>query len=131
MGGIESATDLVKGKIAGKETGGQLWLPPPCAWLVGRWMVQPLRNTIWRLFKKLNEELPRPLLAVPVAPLLGTSPKRKQRCEQAPVHNVDGSIMTTNRWKQPTCPSTDEWISNTWHAHTREYYSVPKSVNVV
>ena len=25
-------------------------------------------------------------------------------------------------WKQPKCPSTDEWIKM-WHISTREYYS--------
>ena len=26
-------------------------------------------------------------------------------------------------WKQPRCPSTDEWIKMTWYIHTVEYYS--------
>ena len=26
-------------------------------------------------------------------------------------------------WKQPKCPSTDEWI-NMWYIYTMEYYSV-------
>ena len=25
-------------------------------------------------------------------------------------------------WKEPKCPSTDEWIKNTWYIHTMEYY---------
>jgi len=25
-------------------------------------------------------------------------------------------------WKQPTCPSTDEWIKKLWHIYTMEYY---------
>ena len=37
-------------------------------------------------------------------------------------------------WKQPKCPSTDEWIKKMWcvhththtHTHTLEYYSVIK-----
>ena len=28
-------------------------------------------------------------------------------------------------WKQPKCPSTDEWIK-TWHIYTMEYYSAIK-----
>ena len=27
------------------------------------------------------------------------------------------------RWKQPKCPSTDEWIKKMWHIYTMEYYS--------
>ena len=29
-------------------------------------------------------------------------------------------------WKQPKCPSTDEWIKKMWHIYTMEYYSVMK-----
>ena len=26
-------------------------------------------------------------------------------------------------WKQPRCPSTDDWIKKLWHIYTGEYYS--------
>ena len=26
-------------------------------------------------------------------------------------------------WKQPRCPSTDEWIKKLWQIYTTEYYS--------
>ena len=26
-------------------------------------------------------------------------------------------------WKQPKCPSMDEWIKKMWHIYTMEYYS--------
>ena len=26
-------------------------------------------------------------------------------------------------WKQPKCPSTDEWIKKMWHIYAMEYYS--------
>ena len=29
-------------------------------------------------------------------------------------------------WKQPKCPSTDEWIKKMWHIDTMEYYSAIK-----
>ena len=29
-------------------------------------------------------------------------------------------------WKQPRCPSTDEWIKKLWYIYTMEYYSVIK-----
>ena len=29
-------------------------------------------------------------------------------------------------WKQPKCPSTDEWIKKMWYMHTIEYYSAIK-----
>ena len=29
-------------------------------------------------------------------------------------------------WKQPKCPSTDEWIKKMWHIYIAEYYSAIK-----
>ena len=29
-------------------------------------------------------------------------------------------------WKQPKCPSTDEWIKKMWYIYTMEYYSATK-----
>ena len=29
-------------------------------------------------------------------------------------------------WKQPKCPSTDEWIKKIWNIYTMEYYSAIK-----
>ena len=29
-------------------------------------------------------------------------------------------------WKQPKCPSTDEWVNKMWYIHKMEYYSAKK-----
>ena len=29
-------------------------------------------------------------------------------------------------WKQPRCPSTNEWIKKLWYIHIMEYYSAIK-----
>ena len=29
-------------------------------------------------------------------------------------------------WKQPRCPSTDEWIKKLWYIYTTEHYSAIK-----
>ena len=34
------------------------------------------------------------------------------------------ALFTTVRtWKQPRCPSADEWIRKLWYIYTMEYYS--------
>ena len=34
------------------------------------------------------------------------------------------AVFTIARtWKQPKCPSADEWIKKLWHIYTMEYYS--------
>ena len=37
------------------------------------------------------------------------------------------ALFTTARtWKQPRCPSTDDWIKKLWYIYTMEYYSAIK-----
>ena len=37
------------------------------------------------------------------------------------------ALFTTARtWKQPKCPSTDEWIKKLWYIYTMECYSAIK-----
>ena len=37
------------------------------------------------------------------------------------------ALLTIARtWKQPKCPSTDEWIKKIWYKYTVEYYSAIK-----
>ena len=37
------------------------------------------------------------------------------------------ALFTISRvWKQPECPSTDEWIKKMWHIYAMEYYSAIK-----
>jgi hypothetical protein len=33
-------------------------------------------------------------------------------------------------WKQPRCPTTDEWIKKMWYLFTMEFYSVTKNENL-
>ncbi|KAB0336595.1 hypothetical protein FD754_025612, partial [Muntiacus muntjak] len=38
-----------------------------------------------------------------------------------------GSLFIIARtWKQPRCPSADEWIRKLWYIYTMEYYSAVK-----
>ena len=37
------------------------------------------------------------------------------------------ALFTISRtWKQPRCPSTDEWIKKSWYIYTMDYYSAIK-----
>ena len=34
-------------------------------------------------------------------------------------------------WKQPKCPSTDEWTKKMWYTYTMEYYSAIKKNKIM
>ena len=55
-------------------------------------------------------------------------PKSYIICNEIPVKGFkNAALFTTARtWKQPGCPSADEWIRKLWYIHTLEYYSAIK-----
>ena len=67
--------------------------------------MQPLWKTVWRLLKKLKIELP----CDPAIALLGIYPKDTKRGTCTPVFIAAMSTIA-KLWKEPRCPSTEEWI---------------------
>ena len=85
-------------------------------------MVQPLWKTVWRFLKKLKRELPYD----PAIALLGIYPRdtgvlfRRDTCTPMLI----AALSTTAKvWKEPKCPSMDEWIKTMWFIYTMEYHS--------
>jgi hypothetical protein len=38
------------------------------------------------------------------------------------------ALFTTDKlWKQPRCPTTDEWIKKLWYLYTIQFYSATKN----
>ena len=37
-------------------------------------------------------------------------------------------FIIARTWKQPRCPSADEWIRKQWYIYTMEYYSAIKKI---
>ena len=83
-------------------------------------MIQPLWRTIWRFLKKLKIELPYD----PAIPLLGIYPEKTVIQKYTCTPMFIAALFTIARsWKQPKCPSTDEWIKKVWYIYAMEYYS--------
>ena len=40
---------------------------------------------------------------------------------------ITALFITASTWKQPKCPSTDEWTRKMWYIYTMEYYSARKN----
>ena len=75
---------------------------------------------MWRVHKKLEIELSYD----PAIPLLGihTEETRIERDTCTPMFTA-ALFIIARTWKQPRCPSTDEWILKQWYIYTMEYYS--------
>ena len=63
----------------------------------------------------------------PAIPLLGihTEETRIERDTCTPMI-ITALFIIARTWKQPRCPSADEWIRKPWYIYTREYYSAIK-----
>ena len=97
----------------------------PSALLVGCRLVQPLWKAVWRYLQKLKMDL----IIDTVIPLLGLYPKNPetpiQRNLCTPMF-IAALFTIANIWKQPKCPSVNEWIKKKWYIYTMEYYAVEK-----
>ena len=60
-------------------------------------------------------------------PLLGinTEETRIERDKCTPMF-ITALFIIARTWKQPRCPSADEWIRKLWYIYTMEYYSAIK-----
>ena len=78
---------------------------------------------MWRFLKNLETELPYD----PAIPLLGiyTEETRIERDTCTPMF-IAALFTIARTWKQPRCPSADEWIRKMWYINTMEYYSAIK-----
>ena len=78
---------------------------------------------MWRFLKKLEIELPYN----PAIPLLGIHTKETRIETDTCTPLFIAALFTIARtWKQPTCPSADEWIRKLWYICKMEYYSAIK-----
>jgi hypothetical protein len=65
----------------------------------------------------------------PEIPLLGMYPEddptyKKDTCSSMFIAAI---FIIARSWKEPRCPSSEEWIQKMWYIYTVEYYSVLKN----
>ena len=75
---------------------------------------------MWKFFKNLGLELPYDT----AIPLLGIHPKETRIERDTCTPMFIAALFTIARtWKQPRCPSADEWTRKLWCIYAMEYYS--------
>ena len=78
-------------------------------------LVQPLWRTMWRFLKKLETELSYD----PGIPLLGTHAEETRSGRVTCTAMFIAALFIIARtWKQPRCPSADEWVKKLWYIYT-------------
>ena len=88
-------------------------------------LVKPLWKSVWWFLRKLDVVL----LEDPAIPLLGIYP------EDVPTGKKDicstmfstALLIISRSWKEPRCPSTEEWIPKMWYICTMKYSSAIKN----
>ena len=86
-------------------------------------LVQLLWKTVCRFLKKLNIELPYD----PAILLLCIYPQKTISQKDTCTPMFIAALFTIARtWKQPKCPSTEEWMKKMWYIYTMESYSAIK-----
>ena len=95
----------------------------PLTLLVGmQTSIATMENSV-EIPKKLAIELPYD----PAIPLLGvhTEETRIER-DTCTLMFITALFIIARTWKQPRCPSADEWIRKLWYIYTVKYYSAIK-----
>ena len=83
---------------------------------------------MWRFWEKLGIKPPYD----PAIPLIGIYPEETKIEKDTCIPLFIAALFAIARtWKQPRCPSTDEWIKTFWYIYTMEYYSAIRRNEIV
>ena len=85
----------------------------------------PLWKTVWNFLRKLKMELPFD----PAIPLLGLYPKNLETPIQKNLCTpmfLAAQFTIAKCWKQPKCPSVNEWIKKLWYIDMMEYHTAER-----
>ena len=78
-------------------------------------LIQSVWKTLWRFLKKLGIKPPYD----PAIPFLGIYPEETKIERDTCIPLFIRALFTIARtWKQPRCPSTDEWTKKSWYIDT-------------
>jgi hypothetical protein len=69
------------------------------------------------------------LLEDPAIPLLDVYTEEISTCNKNICYTmfIAALFIIARSWKEPRCPSTEEWVHKMWYIYTMEYYSAIKN----
>ena len=92
--------------------------------------MQPLWKTLWNFLRKLKMNLPFD----PAILLLGFYPKNPG----TPIQKIQCTSMfiaaqfrIAKFWKQPRCPSVNEWIKKLWYIYRMEFSAAERKKELI
>ena len=74
------------------------------------------------------------LLCDPAIPLLRLYPKNPETSIQKSLCSpmfIAAQFTIAKCWKQPTCPSANEWIKILWYIYTMEFYAAIRKKELI
>ena len=96
----------------------------PSALLVGMQTGEATVENSMEFPQKTKKELPFD----PAIPLLGLYPKNPETPIQK---NLCTLMFIAKYWKQPKCPSANEWIQKLWYIYTMEFYAAERKKELI
>ena len=87
--------------------------------------MQPLWKTVWNFLIKLKIELPfdSEIILLRLYPKNPKTPIQKNLCTPK---FIVAQFTIAKCWKQPTCPSINEWINKLLYNYSMEFYAAAR-----
>ena len=102
----------------------------PSALLVGMQTGEATVEKSMEFPQKTKNELPFD----PAIPLLGLYPKNPETPIQKNLCTpmfIAAQFTIAKYWKQPKCPSANEWIQKLWYIYTMEFYAAERKKELI
>ena len=84
-----------------------------------------VEKLLWNFLRKLKMELPFDQ-AIPLLGLYHKNPETPIQNNLCSPVFIAALLTTAKCWKQPRCPSANEWIKKLWYIYTMEFYTAEK-----
>ena len=88
--------------------------------------MQPLWKTVCNCLRKLKMEL-----AIPLLELYPKKPETSIQKNLCTPMLIAAQFTIATYWKQPKCPSANEWIQKLWYIYTMEFYAAERKKELI